>query len=239
MVQSFLKVNRKMFFAFVFLITLATSKATFCASPNEETLYIYTSPRNCTNFIACIDNEEYEFECLNAPVFYPQITEPLCVQACASVATTKKASSSKSSSDLPLDPLLFPDSPARTIVCPPTGETKAVVAQSCSKYISCKNGVGTKEVCPDGQEFSPNNFECVLKTNSDCQKQKAKGTHHIKCRYDKGSDPIYFASEKCPEFKKCANQLAWDVKCARYCHWNNELKTCAWADSFNCHQTNQ
>lgn len=107
-----------MILLFVFIILFATSEATFCASPNEETLYVYTSPRNCTNFIACIDNEEYEFECLDAPIFYPAITEPLCVEACASVATTKK-SSSKSSSDLPPDPLLFPDSSGRTIICPP------------------------------------------------------------------------------------------------------------------------
>lgn len=227
-----------MFLVFVFLISLATSEATFCASPNEETLYIYTSPRNCTNFIACIDNEEYEFECLNAPIFYPEITEPLCVEACASVATTKKLSS-KALSELPPDPLLYPNSPARTIVCPPTGETKAVVAQSCTEYISCKSGVGTKETCPAGQEFSPSHFECLEEKNSDCQTRKPKGSHHIKCRYDKGGDPIYFPSDNCPQFKKCANQLAWDVKCARYCHWNNELKTCAWADSFDCHLTNK
>lgn len=220
------------------MITLAASEAAYCASPDEETLYIYTSPKNCSNFIACIDNEEYEFECLDALLFYPEATEAKCVEACSSVDTTKKTPS-KSTSELPPDPLLFPDSSARTIICPPNGETKAVVTHSCTEFISCKDGVGTKQNCSSGEEFSPTQYSCVSKKNSDCQNQKQKGSHHIKCRYDKGDDAIYFPSDKCPEFKKCANLLAWNVKCARYCHWNNEQKTCDWANNFDCHLTNQ
>lgn len=225
-----------MIFTLVLFISLATSEATYCAGLDEDTVNIYTSPSNCSHFIACIDNEEYEYECLSAEVFYPG-AESLCVGACASKATTKKASS-KPESDLPPDSLLYPDSPAKTIICPPSGETKAVIAQSCTEYISCKKGIGKKEACKDGEEFSPTQFHCVPSKLSDCPRKKLKGSHHIKCRYDKGGEPVYFSSEKCPEFKKCANQLSWNVKCAQYTHWNDELKNCDWADSFDCHLTN-
>lgn len=227
-----------MIFLFVFLVSLASSDAGFCSSSDDNTLYIYPSTRNCSNFIACIDFEEYEFDCIQAALFIPWSTETLCIESCASVSTTKKTSS-KSSTELPPDPLLFPNSPSRTIVCPPTGETKAVVPQSCTEYLSCSNGAGTKTTCPVGEEFSPTRYECVPKKNSDCHNQKLKGAHHSKCRFDKGTEPIYFRAHSCPVFKKCANQMAWEVKCARYCHWNDDKRTCDWADSFNCQLVNE
>jgi hypothetical protein len=225
-----------MFFILVFLVCFAVSEATYCASSDVDTINIYPSPRNCSHFIACINSEEYEFECLKAPVFYPGV-ESFCVEACAGGSTTKRAST-KNQTEFPPDPILYPDSPSRTVICPPTGETKAVVAQSCTEYVSCHNGIGTKKTCKSGEEFSPTQFACLPKSKSDCPKQKLKGSFHIKCRYDKGGDPVYFSSEKCPEFKKCFSQQSWTVKCARYTHWNDEIKTCDWADSFDCHRTN-
>lgn len=216
-------------------MSFATSDATYCASSTDDTINIYPSPRNCSYFIACIDNEEYEYECLKAPIFG---MESKCVDSCSIASTTKRKSSGKVAVELPPDPVLFPDSPARTIICPPTGESKAVVALSCTEYISCENGIGEKKKCKDGEEFSPSQFACVTKKNSDCSKNKPKGSYHIKCRYDKGGEPIYFASDKCPEFKKCANQKSWTVKCAQYTHWNDEIKVCDWANSFDCHHTN-
>jgi hypothetical protein len=220
----------------MFFISLATSEATYCSQSDDESISIYPSPRNCSNFIACIDNEEYEYNCLYAPVFYPE-TESRCLEDCASVSTTKK-SSSKASTEFPPDSVLYPDSPSRSVICPPTGETKAVIAESCTQYISCSNGIATKETCSEGEEFSPTQFVCLPKKKSDCPKKKLKGSYHIKCRYDKGGDPIYFSSENCQEFKKCANQQSWKIKCAQYSHWNDEIKTCDWADSFDCHLTN-
>lgn len=230
------KVVAGMFFILIFLVSFATSEATYCASSDEDTINIYPSPRNCSHFIACINNEEYDYECLSAPLFYPGV-ESLCVDACAAVATTKR-SSSKTSEELPPDNLLYPESPSRSVICPPTGETKAVVANSCTDYISCRKGVATKKSCKEGEEFSPTQFVCLPKNKSDCPRQKLKGSYHIKCRYDRGGDPVYFPSEKCPEFKKCTNQQAWNIKCARYAHWNDEIKSCDWADSFDCHLTN-
>lgn len=228
-----------MFFLFIFLIHLATSEASFCSSPEDETLYIYPSANNCSVYVACIDFEEYEFECIKAPLFIPWSEEPTCLEPCESVISTRKSTTRKSqTSELPRDHQLYPEQSARTIVCPPSGDTKATVMQSCTDYVTCHDGVGTVQTCPQGKEFSPSTYECVDKRNSDCQRQKLKGSQHIKCRYDKGGDPIYFQSDKCPEFKKCAYQEAWTVNCARYCHWNNEERTCEWADRFNCHLTN-
>lgn len=215
------------------------SEAAFCSSPDDDTLYIYPNAKNCSVFVACIDFEEYEFECVQAPIFIPASAAPVCIEPCESVTTTKKSTTVKSSYELPRDQNLYPDQSARTIVCPPSGDTKATIMQSCKDYLTCHDGVGTVQTCPAGEEFSPSSFECVLKKNSDCQRQKLKGSQHMKCRYDKGVDPIYFQSAKCPEFKKCANKEAWSVNCARYCHWNDEDKTCEWADKFDCHLTNQ
>lgn len=224
---------------FSFLISLATSEAGFCQIPSaSDTLNIYPSPRNCSNFVACLFNEEYEFDCLKASLFIPWTNDTLCVKPCPSVATTRRKSS-KSVSQLPPDPVLFPDTPSRTIVCPPNGVTKAVVPNSCIEYISCSDGEGTKLTCPAGEEFSPSRYECVPNKISDCPKQKLKATHHSKCRFARGTDLIYFKAGSCPVFKKCANQMAWDVKCARYCHWNDDQKTCDWADSFNCQLMNE
>lgn len=223
-----------MILIFIFLISLATSEAGFCQIPStSETLSIYPSTRNCSTFVACLFNEEYEFNCLLASLFIPWTNDTLCVDPCPSVATTKKKSS-KVASELSPDLLLFPDTPSRTIVCPPNGDTKAVVPNTCIEYISCSDGVGTKLACPVGEEFSPSRFECVPIKNSDCTKQKLKGTHQSKCRFARETDLIYFKGSSCPVFKKCANQLAWDVKCAKLCHWNDDQKTCDWADSFNC-----
>lgn len=227
-----------MFFFLLFLLSLTASEATYCAMPEDETLYIYPNQKNCSTFIACIGFEEYEFDCVKAPLFIPWSSESLCVEECASVETTKKITS-KPNYQLPPDPLLYPDTPARTLICPPQGKTNAVVAQSCSDFIECDNGIGTKTKCPDGEEFSPTKYKCVPKDNSDCSKQKEKGSFNIKCRYDKGGSPTYFQSDSCSEFKKCANQMAWNVKCAHYCHWNNERKTCDWAKNFDCRATNQ
>lgn len=227
-----------MFRIFIFLISLAASEATYCSSPEVDTLYIYPNEKNCSVFLACVAGEQYEFDCIEASMFLPWANDPLCIPDCDTESTTRKTVV-KTVTELPPDPALYPDSSSRTIICPPTGDTKAIVAQSCTEYISCSGGIGTKETCPEGQEFSPSRYSCIARKNSDCSRQKLKGSHHLKCRYDKGTDPIYFSSEYCPVFKKCANQLAWDVKCAQYCHWNNEQKTCDWADSFDCNLTNQ
>lgn len=225
-----------MFFVCILLTYfVAFGDAAFCSSPEENTLYISPSPTNCSNFVACIDFEEYEFDCIQAPLFIPWSAEAACITPCSIESTTRKTIVKNNAEWVP-DPYLFPDTPARTVICPSTGKTMAAVPQSCSEYLSCDNGIGTKHKCDVGFEFSPSSYQCVEKKNSDCARSKLKGSQHSKCRYDKeGGPPVYFQSDICPEFKKCASQLAWQVKCARYCHWNNEEKSCEWADKFECH----
>jgi Chitin binding Peritrophin-A domain len=224
-----------MWFCLIFLTFFSFGNANYCTS-EPDTLAIYPSPNNCSTFIACVNGEESTFECVQAPQFIPGSESSICMTPCIGGSSASKKPSNKETTDLPPDPLLYPDTPSRTIVCPPSGETRAVISQSrCSEFLSCKNGVGTKEACPAGQEFSPSQYECVDKRNSDCSRHKQKGKYSQKCRYDKGGfEPIYFASSVCPEFKKCAVKLAWSVKCARYTHWNNDQKTCEWADKFIC-----
>lgn len=227
-----------MFFVLLVFIGLPISEATFCSSPEDDTLYIYPNSENCSHFSACIDSEEYDFECIQAPLFIPWTDKSVCFEPCEATTSTKKATP-RTSTVFPADEDLYPNITANTVVCPPSGESKAVVQQSCSHFLNCNDGKGTKHECPADHEFSPSSYECVAKEISDCPVQKQKGTHHIKCRYDKGGDSIYFSSETCPEFQTCANQMAWKIKCARDCHWNDEEKTCDWADRFDCDATNQ
>lgn len=229
-----------MFLIFFLVAGFATSEATFCSSPEDDTLYIYPNAGNCSHFIACIDSEEYDFESIQAPLFLPWTDEPVYLEPCSDETSTKKTNMrSYNDNVFPPDADLYPNNTSTSVVCPPSGESKAVVQHSCSHYLSCHDGKGTKLECPENQEFSPTTYDCVSKEKSDCQVQKQKGAHHIKCRYDKGGDSIYFSSETCPEFQTCANQMAWKIKCARDCHWNDEDKTCDWADSFDCESTNQ
>lgn len=216
----------------IILFSLSATEATYCALPAEDTLYIYPTPKNCSSFIACINYEEHEFDCIEAEIFLPWANGTICMEACETITTRR--SLAKSKSGLQPDPLLFPDSPQMTIICPPTGETSAVVTHSCTEFLSCNDGTGTKQSCALGMEFSPTLYECVPKKMSDCPKQKQKGSYELECRFDKGTNPIYFPSQSCPEFKKCSNKLAWDVKCAKNCNWNNQQQTCDWADNFEC-----
>lgn len=212
---------------------ITISEAAFCSSPKDETLYIYPSPNNCSTFITCIDNEEYEFDCLLAPMF-ENTSDTLCLNQCSTVGTTKKGSSKTTTSSKDNDLELYPEIPARTIVCPPTGTTKACIPKSCTDYISCDNGIGTKTPCPIGTEFNPNKYECLPKKDSQCTVSTMKGIYNIKCRYDKGQVATYFASDACNKFKKCANQLAYEEKCANNCYWNDEDKMCDWAANTKC-----
>lgn len=220
----------------IFMCGIITiSEAVFCSSPKDETLYIYPSPNNCSTFITCIDNEEYEFDCLLAPMF-ENTSESLCLNQCSTVATTKKGSSKSSTTSKDNDYELYPETPARTIVCPPTGITKASIPKSCTDYIACENGIGTRTPCPFGTEFNPNTYECLPKKDSECKVELSskRGKYHIKCRYDKGHVATYFASDACNGFKKCSNQFAYEEKCANNCFWNDEDKLCDWATITKC-----
>lgn len=222
-----------MFFLFIVLLSLATSDATFCSQSDDKTLYIYPSPKNCSVFHACIENEEYELNCLTASLFIPWATGPLFSTPCNLTTTTRKIIS-KISKDLPLDLLLYPNETSSTIICPPTGDTIAVVMESCNEFMECHEGKGTKKTCPQGQEFSRGKYQCIDIKQSDCQQHKPRGFQHNKCRRDKGTAPIYMESESCADFKKCANQLAWSVPCARDCYWNDDAETCDWVSKVKC-----
>lgn len=222
-----------MFFLFIVLLSLASSDATYCSQSDDKTLYIYPSANNCSKFHACIDNEQYDFTCLTAPSFITWAAGPLCTEKCNETATTRKINS-KISKDLPLDPLLYPNEPAPTIICPPTGNTIAVVMESCNEYMECSEGKGTKKSCDHGHEFSREKYKCVKAKDSECQKRKPQGWQHNRCRLDKGSVPIYMESDRCDEFKKCANHLAWAVPCARNCFWDSDKETCDWSGNVKC-----
>lgn len=231
--QHFSIFKLKMFFLFIVLVSLATSEATFCSQSDEKTLFIYPSPKNCSVFHACIENEEYEFNCLKAPTFISWAAGPICSEPCHVTATTRKVLS-KISKKLPLDLDLYPNETGRTIVCPPTGQTMAIVMESCNEFMECNEGKGTKKTCPQGQEFSRENYQCIDAKQSDCQKHKPKGFQHNTCRHNRGSAPIYMEADSCGEFKKCANQLAWNVPCARDCFWNDDEDFCDWATNVEC-----
>lgn len=226
-----------MFFALVLLTCLTMGEATFCSFDEEDTLYIYPSPRNCSNFLACINFEEYEFECIKAPYFIPWSKNAICVEDCPSEASTKKPQKAKQLTEMPPDPALYPDEPAETIVCPQSGETKAAVYNSCSSYIDCNDGVGTKKNCSEGKEFSPKEYKCVEKSKSGCRKDKKGGSFHTKCRYQKPGDNILFPSESCHSFKKCANQLVFTIDCAGGCNYNRETERCDYEENFKCQLT--
>lgn len=228
-----------MLFLCLLLTQFLAAEATFCQQSDENTLHIRASEKNCSNFIACINFEEYEFSCIQAPMFIPWTEEiEACILPCPSEETTKRTTT-KSSTELPPDILLYPDSPDRTIVCPPDGDTLATILGSCTEYIKCSDGIGTKIKCPAGQEFVLKAHKCVPKNQSTCSKAKPKGLNHIKCRYDNhDNDPIYFQGNGCDIFLKCANKLAWTIPCAEYCEWDDENQTCEWADLFDCNLAN-
>ncbi|CAO1369801.1 unnamed protein product [Diamesa serratosioi] len=212
----------------IFMCGIITiSEAVFCSSPKDETLYIYPSPNNCSTFITCIDNEEYEFDCLLAPMFENK-SEALCLNQCSTVGTTKKGSS-KTVSSKNNDFDLYPETSGRAIVCPLGGASLASIPSSCTDYISCYEGIGTRKTCPIGFEFYK--YECVPKQQSKCVVSPMKGTYHIKCRYDKGQVATYFASDSCDGFKKCTNQLAYEAKCAHGSFWDDENKICDWTSN--------
>ncbi|CRL08527.1 CLUMA_CG021365, isoform A [Clunio marinus] len=222
----------------LFLSYFSTSSATFCSSPDENTLYIYPSEYNCSTFIACINSEEFEFECIQAPRFIQWSEKAICMQSCLPVESTPKHTEQTILIGFPADTILYPDIPARSIICPPLRKTKAIIPETCTSYLDCNDGIAIKTECPVGEQFSPTQYECVPEIESDCHHIRQQGLHHIKCRYDKGLIPLYFESDSCPVFKKCANKLAWEVECARDCHWDNDNKICDWADNFECNLLN-
>lgn len=226
-----------MFFLLIFLISLATGNANYC-SPSPDTLRIYPSPKNCSTFIACIDKHEFEYDCISAPLFIQGSETPICVTPCEATVVTKRPASNKAPSKIPKFDDYYEDG-ALTPVCPFEGNSTAVIFNDCTHYLECVDGYGYVHECSTGQEFSPTLRRCVIKRNSDCSKLKPRPSQHNKCYRDRDyGPPIEFASEDCDRFKRCNGGEAWKVECAEYCHWNNDLKNCDWADNFDCHATN-
>lgn len=188
-------------------------------------MYIYPSANNCSNFLVCLHHEEYEFSCLLAPLFgYPD--KKVCTESCASVNNpTKKFNRKQKSKNADTD--LHPDEPARSIICPREGEAIARILQSCTDYISCKNGIATKLSCPNNQEFSPTELSCMEKSEAKCTILKQKTSHHFKCRYNFSKKKLYFASDTCGYFQKCLdNGMAVEEKCAENTSWDPKVGGC-------------
>lgn len=75
------KQYEKMLFSCLLLTYFLAIEATFCPQSDEKTLHIRPSEKNCSNFIACINFEEFEFSCIQAPLFIPW-TDEACMTPC-------------------------------------------------------------------------------------------------------------------------------------------------------------
>lgn len=202
--------------------------------PRDDTLYIYPIVNNCSVFIACHNNAEYEMNCLEASLFLFS-DERLCLEECSIEATTKRFS--KKSYDYATDHLIFPAEglPAGTILCPPTGKVNATIPHDCQEYIECQNGIGTRKKCSNREEFSPIEYKCMSEYKSECIEKRTKGIPNSKCRFEKGSSStLLLSSKKCSEFEKCAHLMAWTIPCPQHCHFDIKSKICDWEDQVKC-----
>lgn len=199
----------------------------------DDTLYIYPSANNCSNFLVCLHHEEFEFSCLQAPLFgYPETA--VCTDPCKPKSSSKKSVRKAVDQSRKIDLSLYPDEPGRSIVCPKKGKSVARILQSCQQYVSCENGIATKITCDDGKEFSPNRLKCVDASESECTVAKQKGVHHSKCRYNISKRKIYFSSDRCDYFRKCENGLAFEEKCAEHTFWDPDAESCGWGSPTKC-----
>lgn len=220
---------------FAFIVIIASSEADYCHMARDDTLYIYPKDvNNCSKYIVCHHNEKYELSCLQASLFLYS-DERLCLEECLQVDIQNTSRSSRNSYDFASDYLIFPSegAPAKTILCPPSGNTLAAIPQVCNEYIECVDGIGSRRKCEDRMEFSSTKFQCEL--SSDCSAKKVKGTAHSKCRFEKGtSSTLLLPSEKCSDFKKCAHLMAWTITCAQNTNFNLTTKSCDWEENVNC-----
>lgn len=226
---------------FTLISTLIIStQALDCATANDDTLYIYPSMSNCSKFIVCYRNEEIEMSCLEASLFM-FTDERVCLESCHVKMTTArqhKLRDSKASYDYSSDYLLFPsaDKPKTTLLCPSRGTTRAAIPHNCNEYIECDDGIGTRQRCADGYEFSPSTYECEEVSVSDCGvNNKLKGSYIPRCRFVKSNlSSFVFPAENCFFFQKCANHMAWPIRCAKSTSFSRATKSCEWSDEVTC-----
>lgn len=233
-----------MLIIFTFISTLIISAhAKRCAiASDDDTLYIYPSINNCSTFIVCYHNEEIEMNCLESSLFM-YTDERVCLESCATkrrIGSRKKFRGSKITYDFSSDYLLFPliDAPSPTILCPSYGTTKAAIPQNCDEYIECNDGIGMRRKCENGYKFSPTQYECLDVNLSDCViNKKLKGLYNSKCHRQTGISNLssfVFPSEKCSNFRKCANFLAWTIRCAKNTSFSKKIGSCEWNDEVEC-----
>lgn len=217
-----------------FAAIIASSEAGYCKMSRDDTLYIYPSVNNCSVFIVCHHNEEYEMSCLEASLFH-FADQRLCLDECSIEATTRRAS--RNSYDYATDYALFPaaGAPEKTALCPTVGETVAAIPHECREYIKCHDGIGTRNKCDNVMEFSPITHQCLPEDKSDCKVKKAKGIPNSKCRFEKGSSStLLLPTKKCSDFEKCSHLMAWTVSCPQHCHFDAKTKTCDWEEKVSC-----
>lgn len=238
-----LKEKKEMLITFILIsaIIIASSQAKNCDTASDDTLYIYPSINNCSKFIVCYRNEEIEMSCLQASMFM-FTDERLCLEPCNMKMTAgkKRIRRSVPSYDVSTDYSLFPaiDMPIQTIICPSSGFTSAIIPQNCNEFIECKDGIGVRRKCENGNEFSPSKYLCVESINSDCiVNKRLKASHHSKCRSKEGnSSSFLLPSEKCSDFIKCAKNKAWTITCAQNTSFSREKMSCEWNDEVKCEE---
>lgn len=217
-----------------FAIVIASSEAGYCRMSRDDTLYIYPSVNNCSVFIVCHHNEEYEMSCLEASLFL-FTDQRLCLDECSIETTTRKIT--KNSYDYATDYSIFPAEgmPSETILCPSVGEVNASIPHLCHEYINCRDGIGTRNKCDKDMRFSLIEHECVNEEVSGCTITKPKGTPNSKCRYEKGSSSsLLLPSKKCAEFEKCSHLMAWTIPCPKHCNFDPKTKKCDWEEKVEC-----
>jgi hypothetical protein len=225
--------KKNTFFVILFFSLTPIALGRYCATPKDDTLYIYPSANNCSMFIVCLHNEEIEMSCLQASLFM-FTKKRVCMDECAIETTTRRMKAK--SYEFTLDYDVFPalDSPHRTILCPLKGSTRAFIPHTCDEYIECVDGVGSRMSCDNGTKFSPTKYDCVPDKESNCSMKKVKGSPNKKCRFEKGKASVVFPSEKCSEFKKCSNLMSWTIQCAQFTRFNKMTKSCEWENEVNC-----
>ncbi len=220
--------------AFFAAFTITSLEAGYCKMSRDDTLYVYPSENNCSVFIVCHHNEEYEMSCLEAPLF-SDIDERLCLEKCDNKATTRRVT--MNSYEYTTDYSIFPadGEPAKTVLCPSEGEVLASIPHECHEYIECQDGIGTRQRCENGMEFSPIEHKCMPEENSNCVVKKSKGTPHSKCRFQRGSSSaLLLPSKKCSEFRKCSHLMAWTISCPHGTLFDVDAKICEWEENVQC-----
>ncbi|KAK8739354.1 hypothetical protein OTU49_003593 [Cherax quadricarinatus] len=119
--------------------------------------------------------------------------------------------------------------------CPPEDVHYFSDSQQCDKYVECRDGVATEQLCPDGLLFNDKikngRYPCDYPSEVDCgsrgRTQPPQPTEF--CQHQWG----YFGSgnrAECGYFYNCVNGVAHLVNCPAGLAFSSSTYRCEWAD---------